>query len=74
MHVYDNLIEIIVYILSTVQYLIDKTLKKITLSAQLGLNNWSKFHETWYAVRTSYVVVHITGKFRSSHFCGSYAP
>ena len=24
--------------------------------------------------RTSIVVVHITGKFRSSHFCGSYAP
>ena len=44
------------------------------LSSQLLWNYWSNYHETWYVDRISYVVVHIGRKFRSPHFCGSYAP
>ena len=46
----------------------------MTLSSQLLWNYWSDFHETWYVDRTSYGVMHIGRKFRSPHFCGSYAP
>ena len=44
------------------------------LSSQLLWNYWSNYHETWYADRTSYVVMIIGRKFWSLHFCGSYAP
>ena len=44
------------------------------LSLQLLWNYWSNYHETWYVDRTSYVVMHISRKFWSPHFCGSYAP
>ena len=48
----------------------------MTLSSQLLWNYWSIYHETWYVHvdRTSYGVMHIGRKFRSPHFCGSYAP
>jgi hypothetical protein len=36
-----------------------------SLSAQLLWHYWTEFHETWYVVRTPYVVVHITRKFWS---------
>jgi hypothetical protein len=44
-----------------------------SLSVQLLWNYWTDFHENWLIVRTPYVVVHITRKFWSSEFCGSYA-
>jgi hypothetical protein len=43
-------------------------------AAQLLWNYWTEFHESWWVVRTQYVVVHITRKFWSPKFCGSYAP
>ena len=47
---------------------------KILLSSQLLWNYPTKFNETWYTVRTSYVVLHISRKYWSSKFYGSYAP
>ena len=44
------------------------------LSSQLLWNYWSNYHETWYVDKTSYVAMHISMKFWSPHFCGSYAP
>ena len=44
------------------------------LSLQLLWNYWYNYHETWYVVRTSYVVMHIGRKVWSPHFCGSYVP
>ena len=44
------------------------------LSLQLLCNYWSNYHETWYVDRKSYVVMHISRKFWSPLFCGSYAP
>ena len=46
----------------------------ISLSLQLLWNYLSVIHETWYVVRTSYVVLEIARKCCSSHFCGSYGP
>ena len=45
-----------------------------SLSAQFLWNYWTEYHETWLVVRTPYLVVHITSKFWSPEFCGSYAP
>ena len=35
---------------------------------------YSEFNETWYVCSTPYLDVHITRKFWSSKFCGSYGP
>ena len=43
------------------------------LSPQLLWNYWTEINETWYVWRTAYVVVHITRKFWSVKFCGSYS-
>ena len=45
----------------------------MTLSLQLLWNYWSIYHKTWY-VGHHYGVMHISRKFWSLHFCGSYAP
>jgi hypothetical protein len=45
-----------------------------SLSTQLLWNYWTEFHETWWVVRTPYVVVHIIRKLWSPGICGSYAP
>ena len=50
------------------------SVRRKVLSSQLLWNYWSNYHKTWYVDRTSYVVMHISRKCWSPHFCGSYAP